>query len=249
MKDIKEYIYEGLLRGQQSTFDSGEEAIYAVLYTQVKEFLEENYIGKWIISEKPNKDGLYEVSSNESVRFINMKITSLTNDLFIWTSIKGDFGCSHCKELKSLKGAPKEVGGNFSCHHCNSLKTLEGAPEEVGNNFYCYYCNALKTLEGAPKIVKGSFDSSHCQSMESLKGAPEEVGGVFSCSFCDSLKSLEGAPKYIRGSFNCYDFKSLESLDGCPKTVGKNFAFYRNKIKISKLKIKMKCQIKGSIFC
>ena len=244
MKTLKDILEGSLLDDIEDTLSDGDVKVPQML---IQKFLEENYIGKWIISEKPNKDGLYEVSSNGSINIKNEKITSLTSGLFIWTSVKGYFYCFRCKELKSLEGAPKEVGGSFSCHHCNSLKTLEGAPKEVIGNFYCYYCNSLKTLEGAPKIVKGNFDCAHCGELESLNGAPEDVGGFFSCSFCDSLKSLEGAPKYICGSFNCYDCKSLESLDGCPKTVEKNFAFYGNKIKISKLTIKMKCKIKGNI--
>ena len=117
MKTLKKYMYEGLLKGQQSTLDSGEESVYAL----IEEFLKENYLGKWIISDKPNKDGLYEVSSNESVKVTNMKITSLTNDLFIWTIVKGNFSFSYCNSLKTLKGAPEIVKGDFSCSGCNGL--------------------------------------------------------------------------------------------------------------------------------
>ena len=150
MKDIKEYIYEGLLRGQKSTLDNGEEVVYALM----EEFLKENYSGNWIISEKPNKDGVYEVSSNESIRVKNTKITSLTNDLFIWTSIKGSFFCYHCSELKSLKGSPKEVGYYFDCSNCNSLKSLEGAPEDAGNCFDCINCGKSFTKDDVKKISK-----------------------------------------------------------------------------------------------
>ena len=157
MKDIYT-LYEGLLRGQQSTIEDGDKFVFEL----IEEFLKENYRGKWIISEKPNKDGLYEVSSNESVRVKNTKITSLTNDLFIWTSVKGHFGCPYCKELKSLEGAPKEVESSFICPYCNSLKTLEGAPKKVEGYFDCSNCNGLKSLEGAPKEVGGNFDCRYC---------------------------------------------------------------------------------------
>ena len=158
MKTLKEYIYEGLLRGQQSTLDSGED----VVYTLIEEFLKENYLGKWIISDKPNKDGLYEVSSNESVKVKNTKITSLTNDLFIWTSVKGSFYCRNCSRLESLDGAPEEVGGSFYCAGCNSLKSLKGAPKEVGGYFDCSSCKSLKSLDGAPEEVGTYFDCSNC---------------------------------------------------------------------------------------
>ena len=150
MKTLKEYINEGLLRGQQSTLDSGEEAVYAL----IEEFLKENYLGKWIISDKPNKDGLYEVSSNESVKVKNTKITSLTNDLFIWTSVKGSFYCAGCNSLKSLKGAPKEVGGYFDCSSCKSLKSLDGAPEEVGTYFDCSNCGKSFIEDDIKKVSK-----------------------------------------------------------------------------------------------
>ena len=199
MKTLKKYMYEGLLRGQQSTIEDGDKFVFEL----IEEFLKENYLGKWIISEKPNKDGLYEVSSNESVKVKNTKITSLTNDLFIWTSVKGHFGCPYCKELKSLEGAPKEVESSFICPYCNSLKTLEGAPKEVGGNFSCPYCKELKSLEGAPKIVEGNFDCSSCNSLKTLEGAPKKVEGYFDCSNCNGLKSLEGAPKEVGGNFDC----------------------------------------------
>ena len=150
MKTLKKYMYEGLLKGQQSTLDSGEEAVYAL----IEIFLKENYLGKWIISDKPNKDGLYEVSSNESVKVTNMKITSLTNYLFIWTIVKGSFSCSHCNSLKTLEGAPKEVGSDFTCSNCNSLKSLKGAPEIVKGNFTCYNCGELFTKDDIKKISK-----------------------------------------------------------------------------------------------
>ena len=43
--------------------------------------------------------------------------------MFIWTNIKGDFICDHCDSLKSLKGAPKEIGGNFTCNNCKDVFT------------------------------------------------------------------------------------------------------------------------------
>ena len=39
----------------------------------------------------------------------NYDIQYLTNDLFEFGIVKRYFDCSNCKNLKSLKGAPKEV--------------------------------------------------------------------------------------------------------------------------------------------
>ena len=96
---------------------------------QINQFLNDNFTNasKCKISEKPNKDGKFEVSSNSDVRVKNKQITSLTNGSFIWTNIKGDFICSNCKSLTSLEGAPKEVGGDFYCQQYRDCFT----PEDV----------------------------------------------------------------------------------------------------------------------
>ena len=44
--------------------------------------------------------------------------------------VTGDFNCCGLG-LKSLKGAPQEVGRDFNCSW-NKLTSLEGAPREVG---------------------------------------------------------------------------------------------------------------------
>ena len=128
----------------------------------ILDFLVKNYEGSYKISEKPNKDDLYEVSCTNRVNIINENITSLTNGYFIWTIVKGSFICHNCNSLKSLKGAPKEVGGKFNCSHCNSLTSLEGAPKKVGGDFDCSYCDSLKLLDGAPKEIGGTFYCFNC---------------------------------------------------------------------------------------
>ena len=128
----------------------------------ILDFLVKNYEGSYKISEKPNKDDLYEVSCTNRVNIINENITSLTNGYFIWTIVKGSFICHNCNSLKSLEGAPKEVGGSFYCFNCVSLTSLKGAPEKVGGTFDCSYCQSLKTLEGTPKKVEKYFNCSGC---------------------------------------------------------------------------------------
>lgn len=192
----------------------------------IQKYLEENYNGDWTISEKPNKNGLYEVSSNHDI-ICKENITSLTNGMFIWTRVKGYFSCAHCKSLKSLEGAPKEQGHNFDCYDCNSLTSLKGAPKKVEGCFNCADCNSLKTLEGAPEIVEGFFDCSNCKKLTSLEGSPKIIEGFFDCSGCNSLKTLKGAPKEVVGSFNCYDCGKLFTEDD----------------------VKKESKIKGDIYC
>ena len=106
MKNLKEYIIEGIF-DVEDNIDNIDESIKE----QIKKFLKDNFDGASLckISRKPNKDGKYEVFSNKNIKVKNYKITSLTNGLFIWTTVDGDFDCSDCKYLKSLKGAQKKL--------------------------------------------------------------------------------------------------------------------------------------------
>ena len=45
-----------------------------------------------------------------------------------------------------------EVKGNFNCTGCASLKTLDGAPNNVGKDFICTDCGRLTSLEAKPHI-------------------------------------------------------------------------------------------------
>ena len=140
-----------------------------IIKDEIKAFLKANYKGSIKISRKPNVDGKYEVSSTKSIRVKNYNITSLTNGMFIWSTVDGYFDCNYCRSLKSLEGAPKEVGKGFRCSNCNSLKSLEGAPEKVGWGFYCHSCNSLESLEGAPKEVGGNFHCYDCAGKFTIK--------------------------------------------------------------------------------
>ena len=154
-------LYESIL-DVEDNIDNMDESIK----DQIKQFLNNNFknASKCKISEKPNKDGKFEVWSNGGIEVKNPQITSLTNGLFIWTNIKEYFFCIYCNLLKTLKGAPKEVGGSFMCHNCTSLTSLEGAPEKVGGDFRCSSCASLQSLEGAPKEVGRTFCCVDCGS-------------------------------------------------------------------------------------
>jgi len=123
--------------------------------------------------------------------------------------------------LKTLEGAPKEVGGNFYCS-VNNLESLLGAPEKVGGDFTCYN-NKLKTLEGAPKEVGGSF-LCHRNNLESLIGAPREVGGSFLCHR-----------------------NNLESLIGAPEKVGEDFYCGNNSKEFTEDEVRAVCRVKGKV--
>ena len=204
MINLKNYIIESIF-----DIDDNIDNVNESIKDQIKQFLNDNFknASNCIISEKPNKDGKFEVLSKGNIEVKNKLITSLTNGLFIWTNIKGNFICPDCNSIVSLKGSPEKVEGTFSCISCSSLTSLEGAPKEVGGDFYCIYCDSLKFLKGAPKKVGRDFDCFNCNSLKSLEGAPKEVRGDFSCFNCNSLTSLEGAPKDVGGDFYCRNCK------------------------------------------
>ena len=151
MKTLKEYIIEGILDIEDNIENLTEESL-------IEGFIGENYqVEKSLqIKKKGNK---YIVSTNGTVEVINKNITALTNGLFEWGEVGGDFYCHGCTSLKDLKGAPKKVKGSFSCAKCTSLKSLEGAPKEVGINFYCEKCGEKFTEEDVRAVcdVKGQI--------------------------------------------------------------------------------------------
>ena len=176
---------------------------------QVESWIRDNYriYGNLTISD----DLVVDCSGRVSVK--NRNIESLTNGLFRWGYVGKMFDCSGCNNLKTLEGAPKEVGMHFWCNACDGLETLEGAPEEVNGNFDCSGCNNLKTLEGSPKKVGGYFSCSYCKNITTLKCSPKKVEGYFSCSHCDKLETLKGAPEYVGGNFECRRCNNLKITD------------------------------------
>lgn len=155
---------------------------------EVEQFIEQclsHELNKIKISRKPNKDGYYEVSSKGNVTFYNrVNAPKLTNGLFIWTQIKGDFDCSYNNLLETLEGGPYEVGGDFHCGHCEKLTSLEGAPKIIGGHFESDWCKNLSSLKGAPELIPGDFDCSYCESLKTLKDGPKEVKGTYCCAIC-----------------------------------------------------------------
>ena len=150
----------------------------------VEEWIKHNYFftGKLFISDD------LDVHCSGEVHIKNKSIESLTNGLFRWGGVSGEFNCSFCNNITTLEGAPKCVGGYFNCTGCKNLTTLEGAPEEVGLSFVCNRCNNLTSLKGAPEKVGGDFYCNKCENLKSLEYAPEVDGGKFVYSNCPNLK-------------------------------------------------------------
>ena len=172
MIQLYKYIKESLLDDEDVLMnDTSEEVIKEV----VKKFLKKNYINgsKCKISKNPI-NGKYIVDYNGNLEVKNKNITSLTNEYFELGVIGRVFDCSFCNSLKSLKGAPKEVGGSFYCYGCSLLTSLEGAPEKVDGDFNCEWCDSLTSLEGAPKKIGRDFYCYECKT----KFTEEDVRNV-----------------------------------------------------------------------
>ena len=150
MKDLNSYIQESILT-KTSTKVSGFNPKYR---DEVEMFIKQNYKTiRYVISEEPNEDGLYEVSAKGKVRVLNSKITSLTNGMFTWTVV-GSFVCALCSKLTSLEGSPKEVRYMFNCSHCKNLESLKGISNKIGGDFKCYNCKGKFTKEDVPNTCK-----------------------------------------------------------------------------------------------
>lgn len=70
------------------------------------------------------EDGIYNVSINGRVA-LNSKSTSLTNDLFRFVFVNGDFYCDWASNLKTLEGLPLYINGDLSCSFCDNLEIDE----------------------------------------------------------------------------------------------------------------------------
>ena len=86
----------------------------------IDQFLKDNYEIR--VTYNINKDKTVDVKGHVKVK--NKKIESLTRGLFRFGTVEGDFLCTSCPNLVSLKGAPEEVRGTFDCSFCDSLTSV-----------------------------------------------------------------------------------------------------------------------------
>jgi hypothetical protein len=212
MKDLKEYIKEGLFDIEDIEGKNSLEYNTKQLEKDIKDWICSHYRLRRSKMSEIKRSSL-TVNTRTTPPTVNCSsdlyahlLTSLNNNgMFQWGKVKGSFECTNCTKLESLEGAPKKVGSWVDCSFCSSLESLEGAPEEVGSFFLCNNCSSLKTLEGAPKIIGEWFDCSNCKSLKSLEGAPKEVGGYFNCTDCGTRFADEDVKKVsnVKGYIDC----------------------------------------------
>jgi hypothetical protein len=116
------------------------------LTDEQKKFLDSAAHGRWSV----NREGLVDVEGS-----FWCQRQGLEDFLGIrFGKVSRNFSCRG-NQLRTLNGAPSEVGEDFYCYD-NQLRTLEGSPRVVGENFYCS-SNPLVSLEGAPEVIKDRF--------------------------------------------------------------------------------------------
>ena len=202
MKTLKDILEASLLSKVEDTINNGDDEIKNL----ITKFIEENYKNvKFTISNTPNKDGKFEVSSRGDVTLKNNKLQYLTNDYFVWKSVNGDFYCAY-SSIESLEGAPELVWGSFSCAGCGKLTSLEGAPKETYENFSCVECEKLTSLKGAPEKVGENFHCNDCKNLISLEGAPKKVGNDFWCKNCKVAFKYEDVMKVSAVRNNVWNY-------------------------------------------
>lgn len=183
-----------------SLMNNDEEILIKI---SIKEFLTKNFnialddIGNTVKIDLVH--GYYIVNSRlKDVVVTNTSIDLLTNGLFKWGEVRY-FICNNCKNLTSLKGAPKNCNV-FICDECENLTSLEGAPKKC-KYFYCDDCNSLKSLKYAP-IECVDFSCRRTNIID-LDGLPDNLE-TLTCSECDNLISLKGCPKELKYLYALY---------------------------------------------
>lgn len=164
MKGLKEYIKEGLFDDLNKIEKvGGLESNAKQLKKDIIEWICNNYIADLYPKKKIAKSKLKVIFGDngvvvnydgEHVRVSNHNIEHLTNGLFKWGPISGNFNCQNCTLLKTLEGAPEKVGLDFYCQGSKSLISLKGAPKEVDRDFYCFNCGTKFTEEDVKKVSK-----------------------------------------------------------------------------------------------
>lgn len=206
MRTLNERLTESLLDDEGELVNDNT--------TLIEQFLNDNYIIKGTYTIK---NGIVDVDGDVRISWgVQNDITSLTNDIFEFGTINGDFNINDCINLKTLKGGPKIVKGDFLCSYCKKLESFEYAPHEIEGAFITMDCG-VTTLKGLPKRVK-NIDLSYCDNLIDLDYIPD--ADEYILSDCVKLKSLKGLPQDHEYSLDVSGCKKLKTLEGCGKKMG-----------------------------
>lgn len=157
---------------------------------EILKFIKENYnikVGPYLQVEfdHPEKyislhDDIVDIIDGASITLDGLgkarNATSLTNGLFKFGKIDGNFSCAYCKKLKTLEGAPEYVKGEFVCDYCEDLSSLKGSPEQCAK-FLCNHCSKLTSLKGISKKIDYSIEYRDCPNLKSIDDIPSDFDG------------------------------------------------------------------------
>ena len=208
--------------------------VASIVENDIKEFILSNYE---FLNEPPShqrmlvekeliilkKDGKFSVSCRKDIEFKG-DAKSLTNDLFEWDTIDGNFYISS-KSITSLKGGPKVINGQFALFSTKSLKTLEYFPTSVKYDIRIIGCTDLTSLKGMPKSINGPLHVINC-ALKDLKGCPNKIKNGLFMTTCWDLKSMVGCPTWV-GFVVEFEACGMEEFDDCITGVEGNLVIHR----------------------
>lgn len=212
MKSLKDTISESLVYEKRFTPEEKSER------EAILNFIHENYSASPGGLKLRKEGGIWYVDyERRTLTVTNKSITSLTNGLFQWGRLGGEFNCSMCTNLESLEGGPQEFH-TLNCLNCLNLKSFEG----VGYfyDLWCVHCDSLVSFEGLDlnKIKDLRYiHASDCKNLRSLKGLPDEAFDLY-LDNCKSLTSLKGCPKNL-AILSITGCSNIKSWDGAPNRI------------------------------
>ena len=163
MKSINNFLNESIENEvylSESILDADKPVSLRTAKKEIREWILKNCIlrgGKQIdVSDD------FVVDCDNEVQYRNNATSSLTNGKFSWGYVNS-FRCSFT-QITSLEGAPEKVI-NFDCNNCYNLKSLKGAPKEVRDGFFCYSCKKLTSLEGTPRKIGDWVECWGCDNL------------------------------------------------------------------------------------
>lgn len=224
---INETINESVLSDIEDTLSVSNDDLAAELITN---WIKEN----WLCEGKPTVkfEGDTRVVDFDG-RVTHPKTGEITNGLFVWGNITGDFiynvvDTETQKNTKSLLelGLPRKVGGQFILMNFKKVTTLEGCPTEC-EDFRIKGFTKLTSLKGCPKIVKDYFAISQCNALKGLDYLPEHIGGHIDINWNPNLLSIDGlssVTNVVNGNLFLNGNYKLKSLEGCPAIIDGMFS-------------------------
>jgi hypothetical protein len=155
---------------------------------EIKAWLDDNGVKNYTI----NKDLTVDVKGSITINIDESELPVQFN------TVNGYFSIANSKNLKSLKGCPKNLEASFSADN-TPITNCEGIGK-VGGMISLKKCKKLKSLKGLNKnndILTGPLVLMDCDELTSLKGCSSKILKNLRLTGCKKLKSFIGGPKEV----------------------------------------------------